>query len=112
MSLRFLRRGAAGPPSRDMDPLAGIANLFDASIVLVVSMMMALFTVLNAFEMFDDRGRVTLVKQSAEGEMEIITREGTEIRVERVTDTELSGAGVRLGVAFKLPDGRVVYVPE
>jgi len=53
-----------------------------------------------------------LVKQSDNGEMEIITKQGTEIKVQKVTDKTLSGQGTRLGVAYQLADGQVVYVPE
>lgn len=111
MSLKYMRRGESAQKD-DMDPLAGMANLFDASIVLIVSMMIALFMTYNLLEMFDDKSEITITKQGADGEVEIITKSGTEIKVQRVTDTELSGAGVRLGTAFQLEDGRIVYVPE
>jgi hypothetical protein len=112
MSLRFMRPPADSHAGRDMDPLAGIANLFDASIVLVVSMMVALFMTYNLADLFDPASKVTITKQGKDGRIEIVTKDGTEIKVQRVTDKELSGAGVRLGVAFQLEDGRVVYVPE
>lgn len=112
MSLKYMRRGETAAPHHDMDPLAGMANLFDASIVLIVSMMIALFMTFNMLEMFDDRSEITITKQGADGEIEIITKQGTEIKVQKVTDTEMSGAGVRLGTAFQLEDGRIVYVPE
>ncbi len=112
MSLKYMRRGETAQHHGDMDPLAGMANLFDASIVLIVSMMIALFMTFNLLELFDDKSEITITKQSADGEIEIITKQGTEIKVQRVTDTELSGAGVRLGTAFQLEDGRIVYVPE
>lgn len=112
MSTKYLRRGDPATHHQDMDPLAGMANLFDASIVLIVSMMIALFMTYNMLEMFDTDTRITITKQNAAGEIEIVTKEGTEIKVQKSTDTELSGAGVRLGTAFQLEDGRVVYVPE
>jgi hypothetical protein len=95
-----------------MDPLAGVANLFDASIVLIVSMMIALFSAYNMMEMFDKTSEVTITKKKADGQMEVITKKGQEIKVQRVTDKELSGSGQRLGTAYQLDDGRVVYVPE
>lgn len=110
--LSYLRRAEASSRPDDMDPLAGMANLFDASIVLIVSMMIALFMTFNLIQLFDADTQVTITTQSADGDIEIVTREGSEIKVQRVTDTELSGAGVRLGTAFQLDDGRVVYVPD
>ena len=44
--------------------------------------------------------------------MEIVRKDGRQIKVEQVSDRTLSGNGDRLGVAYRLPDGRVVYVPE
>lgn len=112
MSMRFMRRDLPAAAPGDMDPLAGIANLFDASIVLIVSMMIALFMTFNMLELFDENTKVTITKEGADGEIEIVTRDGTEVKVQRSTDEQLSGAGVRLGTAFQLDDGRVVYVPE
>lgn len=112
MSLRYMRRGDEAAHHHDMDPLAGMANLFDASIVLIVSMMIALFMTFNMLELFDEHSEITITKQSAEGEIEIVTKQGTEIKVQKVTDKEMSGAGIRLGTAFQLEDGRIVYVPE
>lgn len=94
------------------DPIAGVANLFDASIVFIVSMMIALFMAYNMMDMLDPKSEVTLVKKNAAGEMEIITKKGSEITASKVTDQKLSGQGERLGTAYKLSDGRVVYVPE
>jgi len=112
MSLKFMRRAREDSSQADMDPLAGMANLFDASIVLIVSMMIALFMSLNLMQLFDAEAEVTITTRNAEGDIEMVTREGSEIKVQRVTDTSLSGAGVRLGTAFQLEDGRVVYVPD
>ena len=93
------------------DPIAGVANLFDASIVFIVSMMIALFMAYNMMDLLDPTSEVTMMKKSANGELEIISKKGKEIKVSKVTDQKLAGRGERLGTAYKLPDGRVVYVP-
>lgn len=111
MALKFLPR-KPGRQARDMDPLAGVANLFDASIVLIVAMMMALFMSFALQEFLDGDTQVTITRTTAGGEVEVITRQGTEIKVQRVTTEERSGAGVRLGTAFQLENGQIVYVPE
>lgn len=94
------------------DPIAGVANLFDASIVFIVSMMIALFMAYNMMDLLDPASEVTMMKKNANGDMEIITKKGHEIKVSKVTDQKLSGRGQRLGIAYRLPDGKVVYVPE
>ncbi|MEK7812802.1 MAG: DUF2149 domain-containing protein, partial [Candidatus Desantisbacteria bacterium] len=51
-------------------------------------------------------------KKTADGRIEIVTKKGREIKVQKVTDKQLSGEGTRLGTAYQLKDGKVVYVPE
>ncbi len=94
------------------DPIAGVANLFDASVVFIVSMMIALFMAYNMLDLLDPKSEVTITKKTSDGKMEIITKKGKEIKVQKVTDKRLSGEGTRLGTAYQLKDGKVVYVPE
>ena len=44
--------------------------------------------------------------------MEIITKKGKEIKVEKLTKEMAEGEGMRLGIAYRLKDGRVIYIPE
>ncbi|EKD35021.1 MAG: hypothetical protein ACD_75C02086G0005 [uncultured bacterium] len=94
------------------DPISGVANLFDVSVVFIVSMMIALFMAYNMLDMMDPKSEMTITKKSADGKIEIITKNGKEIKVQKVTDKRLSGQGERLGTAYKLQDGKVIYVPE
>ncbi|MCC6346091.1 MAG: DUF2149 domain-containing protein [Nitrospirales bacterium] len=94
------------------DPIAGVANLFDASVVFIVSMMIALFMAHNMLDMLNPRSEMTITKKNADGTVEIITKKGKEIKVRKVTDKKMGGEGVRLGTAYQLKDGRMVYVPE
>lgn len=114
--MRFVRHrriSAHGPaPGEDEDPLAGIANLFDVSVAFIVALLIALFGLFSAGTFLSKDSNFTLVKQSATGETEIITKEGSEIKVQKVTDQTLSGQGTRLGTAYRLANGQVVYVPD
>ncbi len=94
------------------DPISGVANLFDASIVFIVSMMVALFMAYNMIDLLDPKSEVTITKKTADGRVEIITKKGKEIKARKVTDKNLSGEGKRLGTAYQLKDGRMIYVPE
>jgi len=96
----------------DEDPLAGIANLFDISVAFIVALLIALFSLFAAGEMLNRDSDVTLVKQNQNGEMEIITKRGTQVSVQKVTDSSLAGRGTRLGTAYRLANGQVVYVPD
>ncbi len=111
--MRFVRhRDTSEPHGHDEDPLAGIANLFDVSVAFIVALLIAMFTLFSAVEFLNPQSSVTMVKQNEDGTMEIISKQREEIKVQRVTDKTLSGQGVRLGVAYKLSNGQVVYVPE
>ena len=39
-------------------------------------------------------------------------KKGTQITVQKVTDRSMSGEGTRLGTAYRLANGQVVYVPD
>lgn len=44
--------------------------------------------------------------------MEIIKKKGLKIEKYRATSLELGGEGEKLGTAYRLKSGEVVYVPE
>lgn len=114
--MRFVHRHRISPhgpaPGHDEDPLAGIANLFDVSVAFIVALLIALFALFSSGKLLDKNSNVTLVKQTEDGDMEIITKQGAQIKVQRVTDKTLSGQGTRLGTAYRLANGQVVYVPD
>lgn len=119
MTTRFVQRHtrrhhAPGPssPGHDDDPLAGLANLFDVSVAFIVALLLALFALFSAGRLLDPDAKVTLVKQTDDGDLEIITKQGARVQVQKVTDRTLSGQGTRLGTAYRLANGQVVYVPD
>lgn len=104
------RRENAGVPLED--PISGVANLFDISVVLIVAMILALMSALNVLELLDPSTEMTLTKKNRAGEMEIITKKGSEIKIKKISPEEASGQGERLGTAYQLEDGQVIYIPE
>lgn len=93
------------------DPLNGVANLFDASIVFAVGLMVALIQAFSLTSLLDPNS--TIVKRDERtGQMEIIEKDRRQVRVRKTTNEKKAGPGTRLGVAYQLPDGSVVYVPE
>jgi hypothetical protein len=94
------------------DPLAGIANLFDVSVVFIVGLMIALFSVLRIGDLMSADTEVTMVKTNAQGEREIIVKKGTEITAYKVSGSTATGDGERLGTAYRLANGQIIYVPE
>ena len=94
------------------DPLSGVANLFDVSIVFIVGLMLTLFSVYRMGDLMDQNSEVTMVKTNAQGEREIIVKKGTQITAYKVSGKTAAGDGERLGTAYRLADGQIIYVPE
>ena len=98
----------------DEDPISSVANLFDVAMVFAFSLMIAMVTFMNLTEMlFEDS--VTIVKNPGESNMEIIRKDGQ--RIERYTAAEAAGGspegrGRRVGTAYQLESGEIIYIPE
>lgn len=103
----LLRRG------EDSDPMSVVSNLFDAAMVFAVALMVALVSRFNMTEMFSQED-FTMVKNPGKENMEIITKEGEKIN--RYTPSEnsdkSSNKGKRVGIAYELENGDIIYVPE
>ena len=95
----------------DDDPLSGMANLFDLAMVFAVALMVAAVTNLQVADLLTAE-EATIVKNPGKPNMEIIVK--TENRIERYTASEAAGEGKgrRIGVAYELDDGQIIYVPE
>lgn len=96
---------------QDEDPLSGMANLFDLAMVFAVALMVALVVRFEMIEMLTQED-FTIVKNPGTEDMEIIIKKGEEIEKYTATDTAGDGRGRRVGVAYQLEDGRIIYVPE
>ena len=98
----------------DMDPMSVVSNLFDVAMVFAVALMVALVTRFNMTEMFSQQD-FTMVKNPGKENMEIITKEGERINRYTPSDdqsTSDSPRGRRVGTAYELENGEVVYIPE
>ena len=97
----------------DNDPISSVANLFDVAMVFAVALMVALVSMYQMTEFFsiDD---YTIVKNPGQENMEIITREGQEInRYTPSENQEISGnKGRRVGIAYEMENGEIIYIPE
>ncbi len=108
-----LRRSSHLKQRTDEDPMSVVANLFDVAMVFAVSLMVALVINLNMAEYFSNED-YTIVKNPGKDNMEIITKEGREIKKYTPSETDASGSskGKRVGIAYELDNGEIIYVPE
>lgn len=99
--------------SEDSDPMSVVSNLFDVAMVFAVALMVALVSRYNMTEMFSQED-FTMVKNPGKDNMEIITKEGEEInRYTPSEDQSESGnKGKRVGTAYQLESGDIIYLPE
>mgnify|MGYP002355393006 CR=1 FL=1 len=118
MTMRYFRAyGPARYPDKassldDDDPLSGLANLFDIGLVFIVGLIVTLFASYHLHDLLNEKTNLTIMKQTEDGEMEIIAKKGKTIKAARVSQSQVQGRGARLGVAYRLEDGSTVYVPD
>jgi hypothetical protein len=112
--MRAKRRGRTGllREEEEQNPLTGVANLFDIAMVFSVALLVALVMSYQLPELLTPNDNVTVVKNPGQEDMKIIIKEGQEIEVLNMTDQIGSGTGDALGTAYRLSDGRVIYVPD
>lgn len=95
------------------DPMSTVSNLFDVAMVFAVALMVALVTRFNMTEMFSKED-FTMVKNPGKENMEIITKEGTQINKYTPSDNQSQDGkrGKKVGIAYELENGEIIYVPE
>ncbi|MGN0236502.1 MAG: DUF2149 domain-containing protein [Lepagella sp.] len=111
--MRARRRNKFRSVREDNDPMSVVSNLFDVAMVFAVALMVALVSRYNMTEMFSQED-FTMVKNPGKENMEIITKEGEKIN--RYTPSsesdDNSNRGKRVGIAYELENGDIIYVPE
>lgn len=93
------------------DPLSMVANLFDVAMVFAVALLLAMVSRFHLEDLLQNQN-VTLLKNPGTSRMEIIHRKGKVIEHTRISQNSIQGEGKRLGTAYRLKTGQVVYVPE
>ena len=90
-----------------------VSNLFDVAMVFAVALMVALVSHYDMTEMFSQQD-FTMVKNPGKEDMEIITKEGEKINRYTPSDdqSDSQSKGKRVGTAYQLESGDIIYVPE
>ena len=98
----------------ESDPTGVVSNTFDVAMVFAVALMVALVTRYSMTEMFSQED-FTIVKNPGKEDMEIITKEGGKVNRYTPSDDQSSKSGAkgrRVGIAYELENGEIIYVPE
>ena len=97
----------------DNDPLAGLINLFDLWMVFAIALLLALVGNLQqSGRVFGDANQQQRAGDATAQELDRINPSAKPLERYRPSNEELTGEGERLGTAYRLKSGEVVYVPE
>ncbi|MFH2058024.1 MAG: DUF2149 domain-containing protein [Pseudomonadota bacterium] len=111
--MKYLKaKQSLGSGFSDNDPLSGVANLFDLGLVFIVGLLIALFGAYHMEDLLSKDSEMTIVKKTSDGQIEIIEKKGKKIEAMKVSKNTAKGRGERLGTAYKLEDGSMIYIPE
>ncbi|MFH5927093.1 DUF2149 domain-containing protein [Roseomonas xinghualingensis] len=91
------------------DPILSVVNLVDLFLVVIGILMIVI--VRNPLNPFSAE-RVVVVENPGQADMRITVKEGQELTRYEASGQIGEGQGKRAGVTYRLPDGRMVYVPE
>ena len=98
----------------DVDPMSVVGNLFDVAMIFAVALMVALVGRYNMTEMFSQED-FTIVKNPGKDNMEIISKEGEKINRYTPSDEQASSdspRGRKVGTAYELENGEIIYIPD
>ena len=109
--MRMRNRHAIFTAQDDGDPMASLVNLFDAAMVFAVALMVA-FAIQSRMTEFLTAEDATFVKNAGQDNMEIIVKKKNKITRYKSENSSGSGRGRRVGIAYQLESGEVIYVPE
>jgi len=113
MSRKKNRRSNKFAKDEDYDPLAVVVNLFDVAMVFAVALMVSMVIHVNMTEVLTGED-FTVVKNPGKDNMEIITKEGNKINKYTPSADQSSSnqKGRKVGIAYELENGEIIYVPE
>ncbi len=98
--------------SDDLDPLGFMVNLFDITLVFALALMIALVSNLKISDLLTSKD-FTIVKNPGAANMEVITRQNGKVSRYAAGGKKTGGLqGERVGTAYRLDSGEIIYVPE
>ncbi len=96
--------------SESDDPILSVVNLIDIFLVIIAALLITVAQnpMLSSFSARD----VTVITDPGKPQMEITVKKGEKVERYKASGAIGSGDGEKAGVAYRLKDGSMVYVPE
>ena len=104
MSLKLLEEAEAD------DPILSVVNLIDVFLVIIAALLIAVAN--NPVNPFISEEEVTVIKNPGKPNMEILIKQGATLERYTASGDIGEGDGAKAGVAYRLKDGSMIYVPE
>ncbi len=92
-----------------INPALSVINLVDVFLVLVAALLIAVAQ--NPMNPFLEEN-VTVIKNAGQPNMELVIKNGEKIETYKSSGEIGSGEGTKAGIAYRMADGSIVYVPE
>lgn len=104
MSMRLLHE-----PETE-DPILSVVNLIDIFLVVIAALLITVAKnpMINPFSKQD----VTIITDAGKPTMEVVVKKGEKIEHYKSKGNIGSGDGEKAGVAYRMKDGSIIYVPE
>lgn len=92
------------------DPILSVVNLIDIFLVIIAALLISVAQnpMINPFSKQD----VTVITDPGKPTMEVTIKKGEKIEKYKSNGNIGSGDGEKAGVAYRMKDGSMVYVPE
>lgn len=96
--------------SESDDPILSVVNLIDIFLVIIAALLITVAQnpLLNPFSQQD----VTVITDPGKPSMEMVVKQGEKIERYKASGQIGQGEGEKAGVAYRMKDGSMVYVPE
>lgn len=91
------------------DPILSVVNIIDVFLVIIAALLLAVAN--NPMNPFSAQN-VTVIKNPGKPDMEMIVKDGQKIDRYKSSGQIGQGEGEKAGIAYRLKDGSMVYVPE
>lgn len=92
-----------------LNPILSAVNLVDVFLVIIAALLITIAqNPLNPFSSDD----VTVIINAGKKNMEVIIKKGKKIDKYKSEGKIGEGEGEKAGVAYKLKDGSMIYIPE
>lgn len=92
------------------DPILSVVNLIDVFLVIIAALLITVAK--NPILQMMQSEDVTVITDAGKPGMQMLIKHGEKVERFRANGETGEGEGTKAGVAWRMQDGSVVYVPE